>query len=73
MVRSQFRRAEKLSSLNEDLAKAGKVPGTVLIDYAVGPLDDEIADVVDAEDVGGTPTSSRSAGSGWPTTSRWPS
>jgi GntR family transcriptional regulator len=51
VVRSQFRRAEKLSSLNEDLAKAGKVPGTVLIDYAVGPLDDEIADVVDADDV----------------------
>ena len=51
VVRSQFRRAEKLSSLNEDLAKAGKVPGTVLIDYTVGPLDDEIADVVDADDV----------------------
>ena len=51
VVRSQFRRAEKLSSLNEDLVKAGKVPGTVLIDYAVGPLDDEIADVVDADDV----------------------
>ena len=51
MVRSQFRRAEQLSSLNEDLVKAGKVPGTMLIHYAVGPLDDEIADVVDADDV----------------------
>ena len=51
VVRSQFRRAEKLSSLNEDLAKAGKVPGTVLIHSCVGPLDDEIADVVDADDV----------------------
>ena len=51
VVRSQFRRAEKLSSLNEDLAKAGKVPSTVLLDYTVGPLDDEIADVVDADDV----------------------
>ena len=51
VVRSQFRRDEKLSSLNEDLAKAGKVPGTVLLDYSVGELSDEIRDVVDAADV----------------------
>jgi len=51
VVRSQFRRDEKLSSLNEDLAKAGKVPSTVLLDYSVGALDDQIRDVVDAADV----------------------
>jgi DNA-binding GntR family transcriptional regulator len=51
VVRSQFRRDERLSSLNEDLAKAGKIPSTVLLDYRVGELDDEIADVVDAADV----------------------
>src|SRR4029453_13389630 len=36
VVRSQFRRDERLSSLNEDLAKAGKTPSTVLLDYQVG-------------------------------------
>ena len=51
VVRSQFRRDERLSSLNEDLAKAGKIPSTVLLDYRVGELNDEIADVVDAADV----------------------
>ena len=51
VVRSQFRRDEKLSSLNEDLAKAGKVPSTVLLDYSVGELSDEIRDVVDSADV----------------------
>ena len=51
VVRSQFRRDEKLSSLNEDLAKAGKTPSTVLLDYRVGELEDEIADVVDSADV----------------------
>src|SRR5919112_823381 len=51
VVRSQFRRDEKLSSFNEDLANAGKIPSTVLLDYTVGPLDDEIADVVDSADV----------------------
>jgi GntR family transcriptional regulator len=48
VVRSQFRRDEKLSSLNEDLAKAGKVPSTVLLDYSIGALDDEIRDVIDS-------------------------
>ena len=51
VVRAQFRRDEKLSSLNEDLAKAGKVPSTVLLDYSIGELDDEIRDAVDAADV----------------------
>ena len=51
VVRSQFRRDEKLSSLNEDLAKAGKSPSTVLLDYSVGELDEDIRDVVDSADV----------------------
>jgi GntR family transcriptional regulator len=51
VVRSQFRRDEKLSSLNEDLTKAGKVPSTVLLDYSVGELDVELRDVVDSADV----------------------
>ena len=51
VVRSQFRRDEKLSSLNEDLTKAGKVPSTVLLDYSVGELDLELRDVVDSVDV----------------------
>jgi DNA-binding GntR family transcriptional regulator len=51
VVRSQFRRDEKLSSLNEDLVKAGKTPSTVVLDYQVGGLDDEIRDVVDAANV----------------------
>ena len=48
VVRSQFRRDEKLSSLNEDLLKAGKTPSTVLLDYQVGQLTDEIREVIDA-------------------------
>ena len=48
---AQFRRDERLSSLNEDLAKAGKTPSTVLLDYQVGELEDEIRDVVDSADV----------------------
>ena len=51
VVRSQFRRDEKLSSLNEDLTKAGKVPSTVLLDYSVGELDVQLRDVVDSADV----------------------
>src|SRR5215203_6043630 len=48
VVRSQFRRNEALSSLNDDIAKAGKVPGTVLLDYSVGELDVQLRDVVDS-------------------------
>jgi GntR family transcriptional regulator len=51
VVRSQFRRDEKLSSLNEDLLKAGKTPSTVLLDYQVGELEDEIREVIDAAKV----------------------
>ena len=53
VVRSQFRRDERLSSLNEDLAKAGKSPSTQLLSYAVGELDQDIRDAVDDTDVMG--------------------
>ena len=53
VVRSQFRRDERLSSLNEDLAKAGRVPSTQLLSYAVGELDQDIRDAVDDTDVMG--------------------
>jgi GntR family transcriptional regulator len=48
VVRSQFRRTEALSSLNEDIIKAGKIPSTRLLDYSVGPLDQDIRDAIDA-------------------------
>jgi DNA-binding GntR family transcriptional regulator len=48
VVRSQFRRDERLSSLNEDLAKAGRRPSTRLLEFRVGPLDPEIRDAIDA-------------------------
>ena len=51
VVRSQFRRDERLSSLNEDLAKAGKSPSTRLLSYSIGELDQDIRDDVDAADV----------------------
>src|ERR687890_1899597 len=42
VVRSQFRRDERLSSLNEDLAKAGKRPSTRVLEYGITKLDPEI-------------------------------
>src|ERR671921_1930346 len=51
VVRSQFRRDERLSSLNEDLAKAGKRPGTRLLELSVGELDTDVRDAIDAVDV----------------------
>ena len=48
VVRSQFRRDERLSSLNEDLAKAGRVPSTRLLDFTVGPLAEDVRDALDA-------------------------
>ncbi|HEX8509444.1 MAG TPA: GntR family transcriptional regulator [Propionibacteriaceae bacterium] len=48
VVRSQFRRDERLSSLNEDLEKAGRRPGTRLLEWTVGDLDPEIRDAIDA-------------------------
>lgn len=51
VVRSQFSRDERLTSLNADLVKAGKKPGTQLLHYSVGPLDPEVADALDAADI----------------------
>src|SRR5687767_2708675 len=48
VVRSQFRRDERLSSLNEDLAKAGRVPGTRVLEFSVGPLDPAIRNALEA-------------------------
>jgi DNA-binding GntR family transcriptional regulator len=51
VVRSQFRRDERLSSLNEDLAKAGRVPSTRLLAFSVGPLAEDVRDALDTVDV----------------------
>jgi GntR family transcriptional regulator len=47
VVRSQFRRTEALSSLNEDIIKAGKTPTTRLLEFFVGQLDQHIRDAID--------------------------
>jgi GntR family transcriptional regulator len=46
VVRSQFRRTEALSSLNEDIVKAGKTPSTRLLDFSLGKLDQDIRDAI---------------------------
>jgi GntR family transcriptional regulator len=46
VVRSQFRRTEALSSLNEDIIKAGKTPSTRLLDFSLGKLDQDIRDAI---------------------------
>jgi GntR family transcriptional regulator len=48
VVRSQFRRDQRLSSLNEDIIKAGKTPSTRLLEFSVGKLDQDIRDAIDA-------------------------
>jgi GntR family transcriptional regulator len=48
VVRSQFRRDERLSSLNEDIVKAGKTPSTRLLKFYVGTLDQDVRDAIDA-------------------------
>jgi DNA-binding GntR family transcriptional regulator len=48
VVRSQFRRDERLSSLNEDLAKAGRTPSTRVLEYRVGELDPDIRDALES-------------------------
>lgn len=51
VVRSQFSRDERLTSLNADLVKAGKVPSTRLLEFSVGPLDADVASALDASDI----------------------
>jgi len=48
VVHSQFRRDERLSSLNEDLARAGRRPGTTVLELSVGELDAGVRDAIDA-------------------------
>lgn len=51
VVRSQFSRDERLTSLNADLVQAGKVPSTQLLEFTVGPLDPDVASSLDANDI----------------------
>lgn len=51
VVRSQFSRDERLTSLNADLVQAGKVPSTQLLEFTVGPLDPDVASALDATDI----------------------
>lgn len=51
VVRSQFRRDERLSSLNEDLAQAGRTPSTRVLEFTVGELDQEVRDAIDAAEM----------------------
>ena len=48
VVRSQFRRDERLSSLNEDLAKAGRTPSTRVLEYRLGELDTDIKEALES-------------------------
>jgi GntR family transcriptional regulator len=48
VVRAQFRRTEALSSLNEDIIKAGKIPSTRLLEFSAGTVDQDVQDVIEA-------------------------
>jgi len=48
VVHSQFSREERLTSLYDDLAQAGKVPTTEVLDYSVGHLGEDIRGAIDA-------------------------
>ncbi len=49
VVRSKFSRDERLTSLNDDLIKAGKVPGTRLLEFTSVELTPELSDAIDAD------------------------
>ena len=51
VVRSQFSRDERLTSLNDDLIQAGRTPSTQVLAYSVGPLDPEVAEALDSAEV----------------------
>jgi GntR family transcriptional regulator len=51
VVHSQFSREERLTSLHDDLAQAGKVPTTRVLSHAVGLLEEDVVDAIDAPDV----------------------
>jgi GntR family transcriptional regulator len=46
VVHSQFSREERLTSLYDDLAKAGKTPGTRLLSFEVGELEPDVRDAI---------------------------
>ena len=54
VVRSRFRRNEALSSLNDDIAKAGQVPTTRLLEFSIDALNQDIRDAIDAAGVSDT-------------------
>jgi len=54
VVRSQFRRTAALSSLNEDIIKAGKVPTTRLLEFSTDGVDQDIQDAIKAAGVSET-------------------
>jgi GntR family transcriptional regulator len=55
VVRSQFRRTEALSSLNDDIIKAGQTPSTRLLEFSVGSLEEpDVRDAIEAAAVSGT-------------------
>ncbi|WP_024332542.1 GntR family transcriptional regulator [Gordonia hirsuta] len=49
VVRNEVHRAVELTSLYEDLADVGRMPTTELLDYRLGPAEDEIADELGIE------------------------
>jgi GntR family transcriptional regulator len=48
VVHSQFSREERLTSLYDDLVKAGKHPGTQLLSYKVGELEPDVRDAINS-------------------------
>src|SRR3712207_4985000 len=46
VVHSQFSREERLTSLYDDLANAGKTPGTRLLSFEVGELEPDVRDAI---------------------------
>jgi len=49
VVRSKFSRDERLTSLNDDLARAGKNPSTQLLEFSRVEMDEELVDAIDAD------------------------
>src|SRR6185436_1288015 len=46
VVRSKFSRDERLTSLNDDIIKAGKTPSTRLLEFSIGALDQDARDAI---------------------------
>jgi DNA-binding GntR family transcriptional regulator len=49
VVRSKFSRDERLTSLNDDLTKAGKVPGTRLLEFTPVDMTPDLIEAIDAD------------------------